>query len=168
MFCQAGFDQWLTTIMQPLSPLSKPQATVLALWSFGRGLARAGALTAVSRLLAEGMQRSKQTVRQRWRAWEDDTQRQRGPKRQALRVETWFAPCLGWGVSGWQGTPLALALEATPLGQRLVVLAVSVVYRGWAIPVAGVILPAGAKHAWRRAWLCGLHRLHPASRRAGR
>ena len=37
MFCQAGFDQWLTTIMQHLSHLSKPQATVLALWSFGHG-----------------------------------------------------------------------------------------------------------------------------------
>ncbi len=35
MFCQAGFDQWLTTIMHHLSHLSKPQATVLALWSCG-------------------------------------------------------------------------------------------------------------------------------------
>ena len=48
MFCQAGFDQWLTTIMQHLSHLSKPQATVLALWSFGMVLARSCALTAVS------------------------------------------------------------------------------------------------------------------------
>ena len=31
MLCQAAFNQWLTTIMQHLSPLSKPQATVLAL-----------------------------------------------------------------------------------------------------------------------------------------
>jgi hypothetical protein len=35
MFCQAGFDQWLTTLMPHLPPLSQPQATVLALWSFG-------------------------------------------------------------------------------------------------------------------------------------
>ena len=35
MFCQAGFDQGRTTIMPHRSPLSKPQATVLALWSFG-------------------------------------------------------------------------------------------------------------------------------------
>ena len=33
MFCQAGFDQWQTTIMHHLSHLSKPQATVLAMWS---------------------------------------------------------------------------------------------------------------------------------------
>ena len=52
MFCQAGFDQWRTTIMQHLPHLSKPQATVLALWSFGMVLARSCALTAVSHLLA--------------------------------------------------------------------------------------------------------------------
>ena len=63
MFCQAGFDQWLTTIMQHLSHLSKPQATVLALWSFGMVLARSCALTAVSQLLAKGMQRKELLLR---------------------------------------------------------------------------------------------------------
>ena len=48
------------------------------------------------------------------------------------------------------------------LGQRFVVLAISVVYRGCAIPVAWVILPAGAKHAWRREWLRLVRRLRPA------
>ena len=42
----------------------------------------------------------------------------------------------------WHGTQLALALDATALGTRFVVLAVSVVYRGCAIPVAWVVLPA--------------------------
>ena len=68
MFCQAAFDQWLTTIMQHLLPLSKPQATVLALWSFGMVLARSCALSAVSHLLATGMRRHEQTVRQQLRA----------------------------------------------------------------------------------------------------
>ena len=40
--------------MQHLSHWSKPQATVLALWSFGMVLARSCALTAVSHLLAKG------------------------------------------------------------------------------------------------------------------
>jgi hypothetical protein len=73
-----------------------------------------------------------------------------------------FAPLLGWMVSWWQGTHLALASDATTLGQRVVVLAVSVVYRGGAIPVAWVLLPAGAKRAWRREWLRLLRRLRPA------
>src|SRR5467141_533289 len=162
MFCQAGFDQWLTTIMQHLPDLSKPQATVLALWSFGMVLARSCALTAVSHVLAKGMQRKEQTVRQQLREWYYDVPRKRGAKRQALPVETCFAPLLGWVVSWWQGTQLALAIDATTLGQRFVVLAISVVYRGCAIPVAWVILPAGAKHAWRREWLRVLRRLRPA------
>ena len=161
MLCQVGFDQWRTTIMRHLSPLSKPQATVLALWSFGMVLARSCALSAVRSLLATGMQRSEQTVRQRLRAWYDDAPRKRGAKRQALHVDTCFPLVLAWVVSWWQGTPLALALDAPTVGQRFVVLAVSGVYRGCALPVAWVILPAGAKRAWRREWL-RLRRRRPA------
>lgn len=162
MFCQASFDQWLMIIMQHLSHLSKPQATVLAMWSFGMVLTRSCALTAVSHLLAAGMLRKEQTVRQQLREWYYDVPRKRGTKRQALCVETCFAPLLGWVVSWWQGTQLALAIDATTLGQQFVVLAVSVVYRGCAVPVAWVVLPAGAKHAWRREWLRLLRRLRPA------
>jgi len=90
-------------------------------------LARSCALTAGSSLLAAGMHRNEQTVRQQWRAWSYDATRQRGATRQALHVETGFAPLLGWVVSGWQGTQLALALDATTLGQCFVVLAIRVV-----------------------------------------
>ena len=162
MFCQAGFDQWRTTIMHHLPHLSKPQATVLALWSFGMVLARSCALTAVSPLLAKGMKRKEQTVRQQLREWSYDVPRKRGAKRQALHVETCFPVLLGWVVSWWHGTQLALAIDATALGTRFVVLAVSVVYRGCAIPVAWVVLPANTKHAWRREWLRLLRRLRPA------
>ena len=127
MFCQTGFDQWLTIIMHHRSHLSKPQATVLALWSFGMVLARSCALSAVSSRLAEGMHRKEQTVRQQLREWYYDAKRKRGSTRQALRVETCFPLLLGWVVSWWQGPPRALAMDATTLGQRLVVLAVSVV-----------------------------------------
>ena len=81
MVCQAGFDQWRTTIMQHLAHLSKPQATVLALWSFGMVLARSCALTAVSHLLAKGMKRQEQTVRQQLREWYYEAPRKRGAKR---------------------------------------------------------------------------------------
>ena len=127
MFCQASFDQWLGTLMHHLAHLSKPQATVLALWSFGMVLARSCALTAVSHLLAKGMRRQEQTVRQQRREWYYDTPRKRGAKRQALPVETCFAPLLGWVVRWWQGPQGALALDATTLGPRFVGLAVSVV-----------------------------------------
>ena len=68
-------------------------------------LARSCALTAVRHLLAQGMKRNEHTVRQQLRAWYSDTPRKRGPKRQALRVETCFAPLVGWGVRGGAGHP---------------------------------------------------------------
>jgi hypothetical protein len=43
-----------------------------------------------------------------------------------------------------------------------VVLAISVVYRGCAMPVAWTILLATQKHAWRREWLRMLRQLRPA------
>jgi hypothetical protein len=160
--CQAAFDPWLTTIMPHLSPLSKPQATGLALWSFGMVLARSCALSAGSHVLAAGRQRNEQTVRQRLRAWYDDAQRKRGTTRQELRGETCCPRLLGWVVRWWHGTPLALAIDATTLGQRFVGLAIRVVSRGGAIPVAWVLLPAGATHAWRREWLRLVRRRRPA------
>jgi hypothetical protein len=159
MHCQASVDQWRTTIMLHLPHLSKPQAMGLALWSLGMVLARSCALTAVSPLLATVWARKEGTMRQRLREWYYDASVKRGPKRQALQVETCFAPLLGWIVSWWQGTQLAVALDATTLGTRFVVLAISVVYRGCAIPVAWVILPANQPHAWRGEWLRLLRRL---------
>lgn len=89
-------------------------------------------------------------------------------KRQEIVVESCFVPLLRWVVSRWQGTQLALALDATTLGDRFVVLAISVVYRGCAIPVAWTILAAGEKHAWRREWLRMLRLLRPAVPSMGR
>src|SRR5262249_2441324 len=142
--------------------LSKPQATVLALWSFGMVLARSCALTAVSHLLAKGMQRQEQTVRQQLREWYYDVPRKRGAKGQALHVATCFPVFLASVVIWGRGTQLAVAMDAAALGARFVVLAVSVVYRGCAIPVGWVVLPAKTKHAWRREWRRLLRRLRPA------
>jgi hypothetical protein len=71
-------------------------------------------------------------------------------------------PLLHWIVLLWSGTHLAVALDATALGTRCVVLAVCVVYRGGALPVAWTILPATQPGAWRQAWVRLLRRLRPA------
>jgi hypothetical protein len=162
MFCQETFAPWRSTIMTHLPHLSKPQATGLALWSLGMVLARSCALTAVSAFLAEGLKQKDNTVRQRLREWCYEAPAKRGKKRQEVRVETCFAPLLAWVLSWWTGTQLALALDATTLGDRFVVLAISVLYRGCAIPVAWVVLEGGKKHAWRREWLRRLRQLRPA------
>ena len=61
-------------------------------------------------------------------------------------------------------TRLALALDATSLGDRFTVLSIGVVYRGQAIPVAWKVLPANVPHPWKPEWLALLR----ASRRLGR
>jgi hypothetical protein len=154
--------EWTTMIRTYLPALSKPQATVLALWSLGMVLARSSALTAVAAFLAIWLRRQEQTVRQQLREWCYEAEAKRGDQRQAVDPQACFVPLLQWIISQWQGTQLALALDATTLGTRFTVLAISVVYRGCAMPVAWTILPANQPHAWRREWLRMLRQLRPA------
>lgn len=149
---QAGLYQWTETIEQQLPELSRAQARVLAEWSLGMVLSRSCALTAVCLWWALSHGQSVWTVRQRLREWCYPVERKRGAKRQAVAVEACFAPLLRWVLSWWAGQQLALALDATTLGQRFTVLAISVVYRGCAIPVAWAIVKAGEKRAWRPEW----------------
>jgi hypothetical protein len=164
--CHPRVTEWTTVIQAHLPRLTKPQATVLALWSLGMVLARSCALTAVSAFLAPWLGRQENTVRQQLREFCYEAAATRGTARCALRVETCFGPLLAWVVSGWQGTQWVLALDATTLGIRFTVLVLSVVYRGCAIPVVWVVLPATAKHAWRREWLRMLRQVHRAVPRA--
>jgi hypothetical protein len=69
-----------------------------------------------------------------------------------VAVEPCFPALLAWIVGSWSGRQLALAMDATTLGDQFVVLAISVVYRGCAVPVAWSVLPAGQKRAWRPEW----------------
>ena len=145
--------QWTQLVATHLPHLSRPQATVLALWSLGLVLARSCGLTAVSGFVASLQDRKENTVRQQLREWCYEAPAKRGNQRQALAVEACFAPLLRWVLQGWQGPQLALALDATTLGDRFAVLAVSVLYRGCAIPVAWAVLPATASGAWKAEWL---------------
>ena len=126
MSCQSRVDEWTTAIRTELSPLSRPQATGLALWSLGMGFARSGALTAVGTLLAPWLDRKAQTMRHPWHEFGAEAEAQRGLHRQALAVEPCLVPRLRWVLHLWHGPPLALALAATTRGTRFTVVAVSV------------------------------------------
>ena len=105
-------------------------------------LARSCGLTAVTSFLAPLLGKKENTLRQRLREWYYDAKDKRGRNRLTLEVETCFLPLLRWIIAWWQGSQLALALDSTALGDRFVVLALSVVYRGCAIPVAWTVLAA--------------------------
>jgi hypothetical protein len=159
---QDAVYQWTHEVTTHLPHLSPAHASVLALWSLGMVLARSCALTAVSLVVATWQHRKVNTVRQQLREFCYEATAKQGAKRRAVPVEPCFAPLLRWVLAGYTGSQVALALDATALGRRFVVLAISVVYRGCAIPVAWSILPAGNKQAWRPEWLRLLGLLAPA------
>lgn len=152
---------WCDEIRQHLPALSQSQAWVLALWSLGMILAQSCGLSTVVLYVATALKKKENTVRQQLREFYYEAEAKRGAQRTEVEVETCFAALLGWVLERWEGHQLVLALDATQVKQRFVVLVVSVVYRGCAIPVAWQVLPLTKKAAWRPHWLRLLRQLHP-------
>lgn len=162
MSCRTLVYQWQSFLRPHLPHLSQPQLSGLALWSVGVVLARSCSLSLVSLLLAHGLDRAENTLRQRLREWYCEAPRKRGAQRREIEVESCFPLLLSWLLQLMAGQQLALALDATSLGDRFVVLCISVLYRGTAIPVAWQVLPANVPGRWRPHWLRLLRRLRPA------
>lgn len=150
-----GLGAWVETVRGQMPHLSKPQAMVLALWSFGMVVTRSCGLTTITTFLAALLDKKENTVRQRLREWYWEAKAKKGADRQELEVSTCFAPLVVWVLRWWSSTEsrLALALDATALADRFVVLALSIVYRGCAIPIAWKVLPGNEKGAWKPHWL---------------
>jgi 3-methyladenine DNA glycosylase AlkC len=158
------FQEWTTTVNEHMSHLSKSVVMVLALWSFGMVVANSCGLTTVSVSLAALFDDKENTMRQRLREWYKERSAKKGAKRVELDVTTCFAPLVQWVLRWWADDEqrLALALDATTLGQRFTVLAVCIVYRGCAIPVAWAVVSATAKGSWKPQWLSLLTILQPS------
>jgi hypothetical protein len=147
-------QEWIDVVRQHMSHLSQPQVVVLALWSFGMVLARSSGLTSVTHAIAELSEQKENTVRQRLREWNRDREDKCGKKRQELEVSACFGPLLRWILSWWdpQERQMILAMDATTLGDRYVVLAISVVYRACAIPIAWKVFAFERQSAWKPEW----------------
>ena len=72
-----------------------------------------------------------------------------------------FAPLARWVLAHWSGTRVALAMDATSLGDRLTILTISIVYKSCAVPIAWKVLRATEKHAWNPEWVALLALLKP-------
>ena len=149
-----ALSQWEVSVSTHLPHLSRPQAHVLALWSYGMVLAKSCGITSVVALLANLLGSSESTLRQQLREWYYDAADKKGEQREELDVTLCFGPLLGWIVSWWPTTEcrLALGMDATTLTDRFTVLCISVLYRGCAIPVAWKLLREGEKGAWEPYW----------------
>src|SRR2546429_9657878 len=129
---QERLSQWETEVSTAFAHLSNPQIWGLVLWSAGIALAGTAGITQISALLALVLCQGEQTVFQRLREWYLDAEQKSGSKRRELEVSTCFAPLLRWVLRLWKSEKrqLPLVMDATSLGNRWTILAVSVVIRG--------------------------------------
>jgi DDE family transposase len=141
-----------------LPQLSRPQITVLVLFTIGIVLAQSCGLTSVAVFLAYLLDSSESSMRERLRDWYRDGAHKRGAKRgdkrRSLDVAACFPSLLRWVIASMppECRQLALAMDASTLGQRFTILTISVVVRGCAIPVAWHIVEATRPGAWRPHW----------------
>ncbi len=153
---------WTQEIASRLPGLNPALAGVLALWSLGLILAHRCGLDSVTTQVAALLGQSFDTVRQRLREFYKEASAKAGARRRDFDVTACFAPLLAWVLSFWSCRRLALALDATNLGERFHVLCISVVYGGVGIPVAWKVLIGNRPEAWHPHWRVLLERLHHA------
>jgi len=149
------FSDWRSIIEKHMGHLSGTQITVLALWSYGIVLAKTCGLSSVAMALATDFGEKESNFRQRLREWYWDKKDKQGKKRVDWEVSQSFVPLLKWILALWSPNEqkLVLAMDATSLKKLFVVLSISVVYRGCAIPIAWTILREGQKGSWKEPWL---------------
>ena len=153
MSCHSPLYSWTGQVVSAFPQLSRPQATVLALYSFGAILAQRCGLNSVAATLAALLGAGYLTIRSRLQEFYQPAAVKSGTHRRELEVDTCFAPLLAWVLKDWPSKQLALALDATSLGDCFTVLSISVVYRGSACPVAWKIVQANVRHAWKPEWI---------------
>lgn len=143
------------TLTEQFLPQLRPaQQRGLALWVAGLLEAKSGCETAILSAL-EPLGVPVHATRAALRDWLSDGADRAAPCGISLDVESCFAPLLRWVLTWWVGDTVPLAIDATSLRDRQVVLSLSVLYRGSAIPVAWVVLP----HRGKGLWLPHLERL---------
>ena len=125
---QETIAHWQEEIAAHLPSVSQTQARLLAWWSYGIVLANTCGVSSVSYLLAEIFGCKENSMRQRLREWYEERTHKRGAQRREVEVSTCFAPLLRWILHHWNASDkrLALALDATTLGERFTVLVLAV------------------------------------------
>ncbi len=140
------YYQLLEVVGERFPNLRPAQQRGLALWVYGTVLAGSACQNAVvTALLVLGKW---DAVRQQLREWLYDGEDKAAPCQTEVEVSLCFGPLIRWVLSWWQGRELALAIDPTLHGDQVVSLAVCILYRGSAIPIAWLILPANQEGAW--------------------
>lgn len=159
MHVPAPWYQLRELIERYLPHLRPAERHGLAWWVLGTILAHSACQTAVVTALSPF--RRATAARQALREWLYDGPDKAKACQTQLDVRACFAPLLGWVLQWWQSERLALAVDATHHRQDLVILVVSVLYRGTAIPVAWHVQHGLARRSWVAVLVRLLAQLQP-------
>ena len=160
----AALSAWVSVVSMHLPHLSQPQARTRAWYSFAMVFTQSCGRSTVAVFLAALLGKREDAVRPQVREWTYDAAAKKGAHRAELAVSTCFAPLLRWVLRWWDPDhrQLVLVLDATYLGDRFIVLAVSLVYRGCAIPLAWKVVGGHEPGSWQPHWCALLEALRGA------
>jgi hypothetical protein len=146
--------EWSKLVSARMPNLSIPQVMGLATWSFGMVMTRSSSLTQIAEFIAQIEAEPANTVRQRLKEWYQEATAKKGEHRQSLEVKNCFAPLLTWVLDLLppQQRQIALAMDATSIGERFVVLSINILLAGSGIPVAWAIVKGNTKGSWKPHW----------------
>jgi len=124
-------------------------------------MTKSSSLSKVAQFIAVVNQEKEQTVRQRLREWYEEASAKKGVHRRSLDVSSCFAPLLRWVLSLLPKNieQIALALDATTIGKKFVVLSVNILLAGSGIPVAWTVVKADKVGSWKQHWHKLIHSL---------
>lgn len=146
--------QWARIVSKHMPHLTIPQAMGLAIWSFGMVMTKSSSLTQVSHFIASINDEKPNTVRQRLKEWYQEGQAKKGNRRSTLDVTKCFAPLFHWVLSLLPESidRIALAMDASSIGNKFTVLSINIVLAGCGIPLAWKIVNATEPGSWKPYW----------------
>lgn len=113
--------EWTRKVIEKMPHLTKSQAVVLGMWSFGIVMTQSCGLSTVAAFIAAIVGKKENTVRQQLREWYKDardktksrkTEDETKIGRTAIDVTTCFAPLMIWVLSLWPEGEKRLVLAA--------------------------------------------------------
>lgn len=147
-------EYWSEEVSIAFPQMSRSQAQVLALYSYGMAMTKRCGQTMVCVFLALLLERKSHTIRQRLKEFTYEAAQKRGAQRRELVVEAQFEPLLAWVLARWhQKKQLVLGVDVTYLKERYTILCISVLYGQTAIPIAWKVLSGNAQGEWHPLWL---------------
>ena len=155
MLSNKHLRDWSCIVSQQMNHLSLPQVAFpsdVEFWDGDDQIKQR--FTQVSNFIAKVNGEKPNTVRQRLKEWYQEAEAKTGKKRSSLDVSSCFAPLMRWVISLLPRNieQIALALNATSISDKFVVLSLNILLAGCGIPIAWCVVKASAPGSWKPHW----------------